>query len=107
MAVSAASAARARVRAPIATTTAAIGVPTRRATTPIPSSTRIASSIKYRAYLPQAVERNGFGLASTGRGGDVIERPLARRIPMKIVDAKVIVCCPGRNFVTLKITTED
>jgi len=26
---------------------------------------------------------------------------------MKIVDAKVIVCCPGRNFVTLKIITED
>ncbi len=26
---------------------------------------------------------------------------------MKIVDAKVIVCCPGRNFVTLKLTTED
>lgn len=26
---------------------------------------------------------------------------------MKIVDAKVIVCCPGRNFVTLKIETED
>src|SRR5512140_131317 len=26
---------------------------------------------------------------------------------MKIVDAKIIVCCPGRNFVTLKITTED
>ena len=26
---------------------------------------------------------------------------------MKILDAKVIVCCPGRNFVTLKITTED
>jgi mannonate dehydratase len=26
---------------------------------------------------------------------------------MKIVDAKVIICCPGRNFVTLKITTED
>ena len=26
---------------------------------------------------------------------------------MKIVDAKVIVCCPGRNFVTLKIFTED
>jgi len=25
---------------------------------------------------------------------------------MKIVDAKVIVCSPGRNFVTLKITTE-
>lgn len=26
---------------------------------------------------------------------------------MKIIDAKVIVCCPGRNFVTLKIITED
>jgi mannonate dehydratase len=26
---------------------------------------------------------------------------------VKIVDAKVIVCCPGRNFVTLKILTED
>ena len=26
---------------------------------------------------------------------------------MKIVDAKVIVCCPGRNFVTLKITTDE
>jgi len=26
---------------------------------------------------------------------------------MRIIDAKVIVCSPGRNFVTLKITTED
>src|SRR5947207_14249223 len=26
---------------------------------------------------------------------------------MQIVDAKVIVCSPGRNFVTLKIVTED
>jgi mannonate dehydratase len=26
---------------------------------------------------------------------------------MKIVDAKVIVCCPGRNFVTLKVVTEE
>src|SRR5260221_13975821 len=26
---------------------------------------------------------------------------------MKIVDAKLIVCSPGRNFVTLKDTTED
>ena len=26
---------------------------------------------------------------------------------MKIIDAKVIVCCPGRNFVTLKIVTQD
>ncbi len=26
---------------------------------------------------------------------------------MKIVDAKVIVCCPGRNFVTLQVITED
>jgi hypothetical protein len=26
---------------------------------------------------------------------------------MRITEAKVIVCSPGRNFVTLKITTED
>ena len=26
---------------------------------------------------------------------------------MKITDAKVIVCCPGRNFVTLKLVVED
>src|SRR5205085_6865049 len=26
---------------------------------------------------------------------------------MKITDAKVIVCSPGRNFVTLKVTTQD
>jgi mannonate dehydratase len=26
---------------------------------------------------------------------------------VKIVDARVIVCCPGRNFVTLKVLTED
>src|SRR5215475_6583366 len=26
---------------------------------------------------------------------------------MKIVDAKVNICCPGRNFVTVKIVTED
>lgn len=26
---------------------------------------------------------------------------------MKIVDARVIVTCPGRNFVTLKVTTDD
>src|SRR5919198_770694 len=26
---------------------------------------------------------------------------------MKVVDAKVIVTCPGRNFATLKLTTDD
>ena len=26
---------------------------------------------------------------------------------MRIADARVIVCSPGRNFVTLKVTTED
>src|SRR5437764_15264482 len=26
---------------------------------------------------------------------------------MKIAKAEVIVCCPGRNFVTLKITTDE
>src|SRR5258706_322391 len=28
-------------------------------------------------------------------------------LSMRITDAKVIVCSPGRNFVTLKLTTED
>ncbi|RZJ05193.1 MAG: bifunctional D-altronate/D-mannonate dehydratase, partial [Brevundimonas sp.] len=31
----------------------------------------------------------------------------AARAPATIVDARVVVTCPGRNFVTLKITTED
>ncbi|HWW17455.1 MAG TPA: D-mannonate dehydratase ManD [Candidatus Saccharimonadales bacterium] len=26
---------------------------------------------------------------------------------MRITEAKAVICCPGRNFVTLKITTED
>ena len=26
---------------------------------------------------------------------------------MKITNARVIVCCPGRNFVTLKIETDE
>ena len=26
---------------------------------------------------------------------------------MKITSARVIVCCPGRNFVTLKIETDE
>src|SRR6202795_5304043 len=44
----------------------------------------------------------------------VAKRELATSSPliyppsfMKITDAKVIVCSPGRNFVTLKVTTED
>ena len=30
-----------------------------------------------------------------------------RSSPMRIADAKVIICSPGRNFVTLKLVTED
>ena len=26
---------------------------------------------------------------------------------MKIIDAKVFVCCPGRNFVTFKVYTDQ
>src|SRR5881409_3128149 len=37
----------------------------------------------------------------------VAARYRGSRSTMKINDAKVIVCSPGRNFVTLKITTED
>jgi mannonate dehydratase len=32
---------------------------------------------------------------------------LAKEQAMRITEAKVIVCCPGRNFVTLQLTTED
>src|SRR5687767_15337074 len=32
---------------------------------------------------------------------------MLRSARMKIVDGKVIVCSPGRNFVTLKLTTDD
>src|SRR5215472_7871094 len=49
-------------------------------------------------------------LRCTGRifRGEMIEWLEAQeKRKMKIVDAKVIVCCPGRNFVTLKITVED
>ncbi len=35
---------------------------------------------------------------------DAVQRPVTAE-PLKITDAKVIVTCPGRNFVTLKITT--
>src|SRR5665213_3263620 len=34
-------------------------------------------------------------------------RSLRIKMDTKIIDAKVIVTCPGRNFVTLKITTAD
>src|SRR5579871_2553122 len=34
-------------------------------------------------------------------------QPALKEASLKITDAKVIVCGPGRNFVTLKITTED
>jgi mannonate dehydratase len=37
----------------------------------------------------------------------VYDEPVSAEGILKIKDAKVIVCSPGRNFVTLKITTED
>jgi mannonate dehydratase len=37
----------------------------------------------------------------------VYDEPISGEGFLKITDAKVIVCSPGRNFVTLKITTED
>src|SRR5207302_439897 len=46
------------------------------------------------------------GRAPAGRRRS--REPQNRRLhQMRIVDAKVIVCSPGRNFVTLKIVTED
>ena len=38
---------------------------------------------------------------------DARDETIHREDGVKIKDAKVIVCSPGRNFVTLKITTED
>ena len=34
-------------------------------------------------------------------------KPVSASVLMRIVDGKVIVCSPGRNFVTLKLITED
>ncbi|MCL6550280.1 MAG: hypothetical protein K6T37_04615, partial [Acidothermus cellulolyticus] len=39
--------------------------------------------------------------------GDWVDRKDGVRVSDRIVDAKVIVTCPGRNFVTLKLTTAD
>src|SRR6202008_266691 len=49
------------------------------------------------------------GFSPRGEGCKVGEPEFERghNLDMKITDAKVIVCSPGRNFVTLKITTED
>jgi len=67
-------------------------------------------SVTVRSLRPWEVPDGGRGLWLL-RCNDLVARNCqsraSRRIPMKIVDAKVIVCCPGRNFVTLKITTED
>src|SRR5437016_7589767 len=56
----------------------------RRARTPVPTRTLYLSSLQIQCRVSERIGR-----------------------PEKIVDAKVIVSCPGRNFVTLKITTED
>src|SRR5260370_33832762 len=39
--------------------------------------------------------------------GSVGDEAISRGTQVKIKDAKVIVCSPGRNFVTLKVTTDD
>lgn len=36
-----------------------------------------------------------------------LNRPASRAAALPIVEARVVVTCPGRNFVTLKITTAD
>jgi mannonate dehydratase len=42
-----------------------------------------------------------------GRGGEIRNQKSAIRNIMKITAAKVIICSPGRNFVTLKIETDQ
>ena len=44
--------------------------------------------------------------AATPAAASSAERP-AIPARMRITDAKVLITCPGRNFVTLKLTTED
>src|SRR5919198_1600314 len=41
------------------------------------------------------------------RHPELLENAAVRGIPMRITGARVIVCCPGRNFVTLKIETDE
>lgn len=45
--------------------------------------------------------------ATLGQGAAQSANIHQRRAPSTIVDARVIVTCPGRNFVTLKIVCED
>jgi len=47
------------------------------------------------------------GSTSDNERPDVSNADVFEDFLMKIVDAKVIVCSPGRNFVTLKIVTDD
>jgi mannonate dehydratase len=46
--------------------------------------------------------------APTSQSGQLVSPPAANRLPMmRIRAARVIVTCPGRNFVTLKIETDQ
>ena len=56
----------------------------------------------------RAISRTGARSPSRpGAPGASCARRPRFRCGRRISDARVIVCCPGRNFVTLKITTDD
>src|SRR3546814_4305235 len=66
-----------------------------------------------RGRHPHSPDRDPHLAAAAGRTlpgavrGRRTHRPHRRETTMKIVSARVIVTCPGRNFVTLKIETDD
>lgn len=51
--------------------------------------------------------RGGAGVYEWGSGHNPSPLSFQRAKPMKITKAKVIVCSPGRNYVTLKIETDE
>jgi mannonate dehydratase len=64
-------------------------------------------------YINPSNEETSYA-ANAGLSGDlamnieIVPPPLANKLPqMKIIAARVIVSCPGRNFVTLKIETDQ
>jgi len=70
-----------------------------------------------RRVRPEVPGRRAHGWRHEGLSPTALEqtRPLSNRpdrcrterLPMRIAHAEVIVTCPGRNFVTLEITTDD
>src|SRR5436190_1763554 len=72
-------------------------------------ATRDDADLSARRLIHPAAHRDRAGRRDGSRRAAASRRRRRPRgsTPMKIVDARVIVCSPGRNFVTLKVVTED